>query len=136
MARRFSRPRRTLGVCAGGASDLQDHWDSLRPTWVPRIDTPQCVSEQQGSALLTGPSVVDLGFTGLGVDGLFLAVSCSVAASVTFYDSVAAWAPQKAPGDRPGLQCQIRPGENSVLDDALEHAIGVVSADEDLSVGA
>ncbi|MCP9772743.1 hypothetical protein KBY66_08905 [Synechococcus sp. Tobar12-5m-g] len=37
-----------------------------------------------------GPSVVDLSFAGLGVDGLFLAMSCSVAAWVSIYDSTAA----------------------------------------------
>ena len=60
------------------------------PSWVPRIDTPRRALEQQTSGPLNGPSVVDLSFAALGVDGLFLAVSCSVAAWVTFYDSAAA----------------------------------------------
>ncbi|PZV24944.1 MAG: hypothetical protein DCF18_01005 [Cyanobium sp.] len=60
------------------------------PSWVPRIDTPRRALEQQNSGPLNGPSVVDLSFAGLGVDGLFLEVSCSVAAWVTFYDSTAA----------------------------------------------
>lgn len=60
------------------------------PSWVPRIDTPRRALEQQTSGPLLGPSVVDLSFSALGVDGLFLAVTCSVAAWVTFYDSTAA----------------------------------------------
>lgn len=60
------------------------------PSWVPRIDTPRRALEQQTSGPLSGPSVLDLSFSDLGVDGLFLEVSCSVAAWVTFYDSVAA----------------------------------------------
>ena len=60
------------------------------PRWVPRIDTPRRVLEQQSSGPLNGPSVVDLSFAALGVDGLFLEVSCTAAAWVTFYDSMAA----------------------------------------------
>ena len=60
------------------------------PSWVPRIDTPRRALEQQATGPLNGPSVVDLSFAGLGVDGLFLAVSCSAAAWVSFYDSSAA----------------------------------------------
>ena len=68
------------------------------PNWVPRIDTPRRASEQQTSGPLTGPSVADLTFAGLGVDGLFLEVSCSTPAWVTFYDSAAA---RTADGARP-----------------------------------
>jgi hypothetical protein len=60
------------------------------PSWVPRIDTPRRALEQQTSGPLNGPSLVDLSFAGLGVDGLFLEVSCTVAAWVSFYDSPAA----------------------------------------------
>lgn len=60
------------------------------PSWVPRIDTPRRALEQQTTDPLNGPSVVDLSFASLGVDGLFLEVSCSVAAWVSFYDSSAA----------------------------------------------
>jgi hypothetical protein len=66
------------------------------PSWVPRIDTPRRAFEQQTSGPLNGPSVLDLSFAGLGVDGLFLEVSCSVAAWVTFYDSSAARAADSA----------------------------------------
>jgi hypothetical protein len=68
------------------------------PSWVPRIDTPRRAQEQQTSGPLNGPSMVDLSFAGLGVDGLFLEVSCSVAAWVSFYDSAAA---RTADGARP-----------------------------------
>jgi hypothetical protein len=68
------------------------------PSWVPRIDTPRRAHEQQATGPLNGPSVVDLSFAGLGVDGLFLEVSCSVAAWVSFYDSTAA---RTADGARP-----------------------------------
>jgi hypothetical protein len=68
------------------------------PSWVPRIDTPRRAHEQQATGPLNGPSVVDLSFAGLGVDGLFLEVSCSVAAWVSFYDSSAA---QMADAARP-----------------------------------
>jgi hypothetical protein len=60
------------------------------PSWVPRIDTPRRALAQQTSGPLNGPSVVDLSFASLGVDGLFLEVSCTVAAWVSFYDSTAA----------------------------------------------
>jgi hypothetical protein len=40
--------------------------------------------------------VLDLCFSGLGVDGLFLEVSCSTPAWVTFYDSTAARAADAA----------------------------------------
>ena len=66
------------------------------PSWVPRIDTPRRALEQQTTGPLNGPSVVDLSFAGLGVDGLFLEVSCSVAAWVSFYDSTAARAADAA----------------------------------------
>jgi hypothetical protein len=66
------------------------------PSWVPRIDTPRRALEQQNSGPLLGPSVVDLSFAGLGVDGLFLAVTCSAAAWVSFYDSTAARAADAA----------------------------------------
>lgn len=66
------------------------------PSWVPRIDTPRRALEQQDSGPLNGPSVLDLSFAGLGVDGLFLEVSCSVAAWVSFYDSSAARAADAA----------------------------------------
>ena len=60
------------------------------PSWVPRIDTPRRAFEQQTSGPLSGPTVVELSFADLGVDGIFLEVSCSVAAWVSFYDSPAA----------------------------------------------
>jgi len=66
------------------------------PSWVPRIDTPRRALEQQATGPLSGPSVADLTFAGLGVDGLFLEVSCSVAAWVSFYDSTAARAADAA----------------------------------------
>jgi len=66
------------------------------PSWVPRIDTPRRAFEQQATGSLNGPSVVDLSFAGLGVDGLLLEVSCSVAAWVSFYDSTAARAADAA----------------------------------------
>ena len=68
------------------------------PSWVPRIDTPRRALEQQSSGPLSGPSVVDLSFAGLGVDGLLLEVSCSAPAWVSFYDSAAA---RTADGARP-----------------------------------
>jgi hypothetical protein len=68
------------------------------PSWVPRIDTPRRAHEQQATGPLNGPSVVDLSFANLGVDGLFLEVSCSAPAWVSFYDSAAA---RTADGARP-----------------------------------
>lgn len=68
------------------------------PSWVPRIDTPRRALEQQTSGTLSGPTVLELSFAGLGVDGLFLEVSCSTPAWVSFYDSAAA---RTADGARP-----------------------------------
>ena len=60
------------------------------PSWIPRIDTPRRVREQKTTATVSAPSVLDLTFTNLGVDGRFLLVSCSIPAWVTFYASLAA----------------------------------------------
>jgi hypothetical protein len=60
------------------------------PSWIPRIDTPRRVLEERTTASVSAPSVLDLTFLNLGVDGRFLRVSCSTPAWVTFYASVAA----------------------------------------------
>jgi hypothetical protein len=66
------------------------------PNWIPRIDTPRRVLEERTTAMVSAPSALDLTFLNLGVDGRFLSVSCSIAAWVTFYASVAARAADAA----------------------------------------
>lgn len=60
------------------------------PNWIPRIDTPRRVFEERTTAVVSVPSVLDLTFVSLGVDGRFLRVSCDLEAWVTFYASVEA----------------------------------------------
>jgi hypothetical protein len=66
------------------------------PSWIPRIDTPRRVLEERSTATVSAPSVLDLTFLNLGVDGRFLSVSCSIEAWVTFYASIAARAADAA----------------------------------------
>ena len=81
---------------AAGAGHPQGGSGALMPSWIPRIDTPRRVLEERTTAAVSAPSALDLTFLNLGVDGRFLSVSCSIAAWVTFYASVAARAADAA----------------------------------------
>jgi len=60
------------------------------PAWVPRLDTPRRVLVEQSSAQVSAPTALPLLLEGLGTDGRFLAVGCTVPAWLTFYASAAA----------------------------------------------
>lgn len=60
------------------------------PAWVPRLDTPRRVLVEQSTAQLSAPTVLPLLIEGLGTDGRFLAVGCSVPAWISFYATAAA----------------------------------------------
>ena len=60
------------------------------PAWVPRLDTPRRVLVEQSTAQVSAPSVLPLLLEGLGTDGRFLAVGCSVPAWISFYATAAA----------------------------------------------
>ncbi|MFM7549042.1 MAG: hypothetical protein ACKO8I_09235, partial [Cyanobacteriota bacterium] len=60
------------------------------PAWVPRLDTPRRVLVEQSTAQVSAPSVLPLQLEGLGNDGRFLAVGCSVPAWISFYATAAA----------------------------------------------
>jgi hypothetical protein len=87
-------------------------------TWVPRIDTPRRVVEQQRSAALIYPARADLEFEALGVFGQFLAVRCSQPAWVSFYCSA-----QARDGDRSRpLNQDPSPSAGVMLDLLFEQA--------------
>lgn len=75
--------------------------------WIPRIDRPRRVLEEQSAAATGGPGLegegaeqqgttadtpapLQLAFSQLGTDGRFIAVGCSIPAWLTFYASAAA----------------------------------------------
>ncbi|MFM7547650.1 MAG: hypothetical protein ACKO8I_02010 [Cyanobacteriota bacterium] len=60
------------------------------PAWIPRLDTPRRVLVEQSTAQLSAPTVLPLLIEGLGTDGRFLAVGCSVPAWISFYATAAA----------------------------------------------
>jgi hypothetical protein len=80
--------------------------------WVPRLATPRRVLEERTTEEVAAPSVLPLVFEGLGTDGRFLGVGCSVPAWISFYASAAA---QAADAERP-FSVDPDPSAGVVLD--------------------